>query len=40
MAKFDPRCMIGTIYSGDYKTLLHTKYRSSGSSGFREEDFF
>ena len=39
MAKFDPRGMIGIIYNGDYQTLLHTKYRSSGPSGFRE-DFF
>ena len=39
MAKFDPRGMIGIIYIGDYQTLLHTKYRSSGP-GFREEDFF
>ena len=27
-------------YNGDYQTLLHTKYRSSGPFGFREEDFF
>ena len=40
MAKFDPRGMIGIIYNGDYQTLLHTKYRSSGPSGFRDEDFF
>ena len=40
MAKFDPRGMIGIIYNGDYKTILHTKYKSSGPSGFREEDFF
>ena len=40
MAKFDPRGMIGIIHNGDYQTLLHTKYRSSGPSGFREEDFF
>ena len=32
--------MTGTIYNGDYQTLLHTKYRSSGPFGFREEDFF
>ena len=25
---------------GVAKTLLHTKYRSSGPFGFREEDFF
>ena len=40
MAKFDPRGMNGTIYNGDYQTLLHTKYRSSGPFGFREEVFF
>ena len=40
MAKLDPRAMIGTIYNGDYQTLLHTKYCSSGPCGFREEDFF
>ena len=40
LAKFDPRGMIGTIYNGEYQTLLHTKYRSSGPSGFREKDFF
>ena len=32
--------MIGTIYNGDYQTLLPTKYRSSGPHGFREEDKF
>ena len=37
VAKFDPRVMIGTIYNGNYKTLLHTKYRSSMPCGFREE---
>ena len=40
VANFDPRGMIGTFYDGDYQTLLNTKYRSSGSCGFREEDFF
>ena len=39
MAKFG-QGMTGTIYNGDYQTLLHTKYRSSGPFGFREEDFF
>ena len=38
MAKLDPRGMIGTIYNGDYQTLLLTKYRSSGPCGFREEE--
>ena len=40
VAKFDPRGMTGTIYNGDYQTLLHTKYRSSGPFGFREEVLF
>ena len=33
-----PRGMVGRIYEGDYKTLLHTKYRSSRPCSFR--DFF
>ena len=37
VAKFDHRGMIGTIYNWDYQPLLHTKYRSSGPSGFRED---
>ena len=40
MIEFDPRGMNGTIYIGDYQTLLHTKYRSSGPCIFREEEFF
>ena len=39
MAILDPRGLIGRIYVGDHKTLLHTKYISSGPHGFREEDF-
>ena len=39
MANLDPSGMIGRIYIGDYLTLLHTKYLSSGLCGFREEDF-
>ena len=39
MANLDPRGLIGRIYVGDHYTLLHTKYRSSGPHGFREEDF-
>ena len=39
VATFDPRGMVGRIYVGDYLTLLHTKYLSSGPHGFREEDF-
>ena len=40
MANYDPRAMIGTIYNGDYQTLIHPKYRSSGPCGFKEEHFF
>ena len=40
VAKFGLRAMIGTIYNGDYQTLLHTKYRSYGPSCFREDFFF
>ena len=36
----DPRSTIGRIYKEEYYTLLHTKYESFGSCGFREEDFF
>ena len=39
-AIFDPRGMVGRIYKEDQYTLLHTKYESSGSCGFGEEDFF
>ena len=35
----DHRGLIGRIYVGDHKTLLHTKYISSKPHGFREEDF-
>ena len=31
--------MVGRVYVGDHLTLLHTKYQSSGSYGFREENF-
>ena len=30
--------MVGRIYKGDYKTVLHTQYKSFGPQGFREED--
>ena len=40
VANLDPRGMIGRIYVGDHRTLLHTKYLSSGPDGFRKEDFF
>ena len=39
-AIFDPRGMVGRIYKEDHYTLLHTKYESSGPSGFGGEDFF
>ena len=40
VANLDPKSMIGMIYKGDNQTLLHTKYKSSGPHGFREDDFF
>ena len=40
MVSLDPRGTVGIIHNGDYQTLLHTKYRSSGPCGFREEVFF
>ena len=36
---FGPRAMFGRIYKDDHYTLLHTKYESSGTCDFREEDF-
>ena len=33
----NPRSTVGRIYKEDYYTLLHTKYGSSGPSGFKEE---
>ena len=38
-ARMDPRGTVGRIYKEDHYTLLHTKYESSGPSGFGEEDF-
>ena len=35
----DPRGMFGGIYVKLHITMLHTKYRSFGCCGFREEDF-
>ena len=35
----DPRGMLGRIYVNLHITMLHTKYRSFGCCGFREEDF-
>ena len=40
MVPMDIRGMVGRIYEGNYHTLLHPKYESSGPCGFREEDFF
>ena len=40
VANLDPRGMVGRIYVRDHLTLLHTKYLSSVSYGFREEDFW
>ena len=39
VANLDPRGMVGRIYVGDHKTLLHIKSVSSVPHGFREEDF-
>ena len=39
-AIFGPRGTVGRIYKEDHYTLLHTKYESSGSCGFGEEDIF
>ena len=39
VASLDPRGLIGRIYVGDHSAMLHTKYVSSRSHGFREEDF-
>ena len=40
VANLDPRVTIGRNYKGAYLTLLHTKYKSSGPHGFREDFFF
>ena len=40
VANLHPRVTIGRNYKGAYLKLLHTKYKSSGPHGFREEDFF
>ena len=39
VANLDPRGMIGRIYVEYHLILLHTKYTSFRSCGFREEDF-
>ena len=36
----DPRGTVGSIYKGEYYTLVHTTYESSAPYGFGEEDFF
>ena len=40
MACMDPGGTIGSTYKGEYYTLVHTTYESSGPNGFGEEDFF
>ena len=40
MACIDPSDTVGSIYKGEYYTLVHTKYESSGPYGFGEEFFF
>ena len=37
VASLDPKGLIGSIYVGDHKTLLHTRYISCGPHGFRED---
>ena len=39
VVSLEPRGLIDRNDVGYYYTLLHTKYISSGSHGFREEDF-
>ena len=38
--QFGPQGHDWQNYKGAYQTLLHTKYKSSGPHGFREEYFF
>ena len=40
MTNLDPGVTIGRNHKGGYLTLLHTKYKSSGPHGLREEDLF
>ena len=40
VAYLDPRGMVGRMYKGDSRTLLNTKYNSSGPHCFRQEDSF
>ena len=39
-AIFDPRGMVGRIYTEDHDALLHIKYESSRPCGLREEVFY
>ena len=39
-AMSDPRGILDRIYVKLHKAMLHTKYRSFGCCGFREEIFF
>ena len=39
VASLGSRGLIGRIYVGEHKTLLHIKYVSCGYHGFREEEF-
>ena len=34
------RGTVSSIYKGEYYTLVHTTYESSGPYGFKEEDFY
>ena len=36
---YGPRGTVGSIYKGEYDTLVHTTYESSRPYGFGEEDF-
>ena len=36
---WSPRGTVGSIYKGEYYTLVHTTYKRSGPYGFGEEDF-
>ena len=35
-----PGGTVGSIYKGEYYTVVHTTYESSGPYGFGEEEFF
>ena len=39
-AHIDPRGTVGRIYKEEHYTLLQTKYKSSGTCGFGEKDFY